>query len=181
MKKHHIFPILGLALLAAQGAMAKSPLASSQELGKAEGRCRDGEQGPAILVEASGLKDRNGLMKLEVYPANDDDFLQDDNILLNAGKVFRRVEQDVPDAGPVVLCVRVPAAGAYAIVLLHDRDSNHKFGWWGDGAGLSGNPKLGLKKPKAELATINAGNGLTRTSIVLNYRRGLGVAPIRAN
>ncbi|MEY2942947.1 MAG: hypothetical protein RLY97_961 [Pseudomonadota bacterium] len=181
MKTHIIFAGLALAMLAPLTVLAKVPLASSQELGKAEGRCRDGEQGPAILVEASGLKDRKGLMKLEVYPANDDDFLQDDNILLNAGKVFRRVEQDLPDSGPVVLCVRVPTAGAYAIVLLHDRDSNHKFGWWGDGAGLSGNPKLGLKKPRAALATINAGNGLTRTAIVLNYRHGLGIAPIRAN
>ena len=37
-----------------------------QELGKAEGRCRPGEPGPALLVSALGLKDRSGNLKLEV-------------------------------------------------------------------------------------------------------------------
>src|SRR5689334_20217620 len=100
-----------------------SHLRSSPELGQAEGRCRLGENGPAFLVDVIGLKDRRGLLKLELYPANDEDFLEDDNILLNAGKTFRRVEIAVPPAGPVELCIRAPAAGLYALSLLHDRDA----------------------------------------------------------
>src|SRR5689334_8360802 len=103
-------------------------LRSSPDLGKAEGRCRPGESGPSFLVDVAGLKDRRGLLKLELYPANDDDFLEDDNVLLNHGKTFRRVEVAVPQSGPVTLCIRAPGPGLYALSLLHDRDANHKFG-----------------------------------------------------
>lgn len=155
-------------------------LASSPELGKAEGQCRPNESGPSFLVSVEGLKDRQGLLKLEVYPANDQDFLADDNVLLGAGKVFRRVEEPVPARGPVQLCIRVPAPGAYALSLLHDRDSNRKFGLSVDGIGFASNPRLGLSKPKAAHASAVAGSGPTRTVIVMNYRRNLfSFGPIR--
>lgn len=148
-------------------------LRSTPDLGKAEGQCRPGEDGPALLVEVTGLKDRRGLLKLELYPANDVDFLQDDNILVAAGKVFRRVEVSVPRASPVAMCIRAPAAGTYAVSLLHDRDSDRRFGLSVDGIGFGGNPKLGWSKPKAAAASVRVGSGPTRTRIVLNYRRGL--------
>lgn len=144
-----------------------------QELGKAEGRCRPGETGPALLVSAVGLKDRAGDLKLEVYPANDQDFLQDDKILIGQGKTFRRVEEPVPASGTPTLCVRVPGPGTYAVSLLHDRDANHKFNLSGDGVGFSGNHKLSWSKPKAAASSVVAGAGLTRVPIVLNYRQGL--------
>ncbi|MBI1403877.1 MAG: DUF2141 domain-containing protein [Porphyrobacter sp.] len=140
--------------------------------------CRRGESGPSFLVEVDGLKDRKGNLKLEVYPANDEDFLQDDNILIAAGKTFRRVEQAVPADGPVELCIRVPAPGPYAVSLLHDRDSNRKFGWRVDGIGFASNPKLGWGKPKVEKAIARAGASPTRVRIVLNYWRGLGMRPV---
>lgn len=152
---------------------------SSPELGKAEGRCRVGEQGPALLVDVTGLKDRRGMVKLEVYPANDDDFLADDSVLVNAGKVFRRVEQPLPAVGAVTLCVRVPGPGSYSVLVLHDRDANHKFSWWSDGVGFAGNPRLGWRKPSAEATSIATQSGITRTTIVMNYRHGLGEAPLR--
>ena len=58
-------------------------------------------------------------------------------------------------------------------MVLHDRDSNHRFGLSIDGVGFGGNPRLGLGKPRAAAATIVAGPGETRQRIVLNYRRGL--------
>ena len=112
----------GLAIAAPLMLAAGPALQSSPDLGKAEGRCRPGEGGPALLVEAVGMKDRAGLMKLEVYPANDQDFLADDNVLVAAGKTFRRVEIATPQAGAVVLCVRIPGPGTYAVSLLHDRN-----------------------------------------------------------
>lgn len=155
---------------------------SSPELGKAEGRCRPGEQGPALLVRIDGLKDHQGNLKLEVYPANDKDFLQDDNILINEGKVFRRVEQSVGSDNPVQLCVRIPGPGTYAVSVLHDRDGNRKFGLSVDGVGFSGNPKLGLGKPKAaKSSVVVTGNGLSRITVVMNYRTGLmSFGPLRA-
>ena len=131
-----------------------------------------------MLVTAVGLKDRKGHLKLEVYPANDADFLQDDNILVEQGKVFRRVEEAVPATSPVTLCIRVPRPGSYSVILLHDRNSNHKFDWQVDGVGFAGNPKLGWTKPKASDAKVFASGGPTALPIVLNYHRGLGMAPI---
>jgi uncharacterized protein (DUF2141 family) len=152
---------------------------TSPDLGKAQAQCRVNEPGPAFLVEVVGLKDRDGLLKLEVYPSNDDDFLQDDNILVNARKIFRRVEMPVPHSGTVTMCIRVPAAGPYSLSLLHDRDENHKYGWMVDGVGFSANPHLGWFKPKADATRAFAGSGLTRIRIILNYRHFLGVAPIK--
>lgn len=151
---------------------------STPDLGKAEGQCRPNESGPAFLVHVEGLKDRKGLLKLEVYPDNEDDFLEDDNILVSAGKTFRRVEEPVPQSGPVEMCIRVPSSGPYAVSLLHDRDSNHKFGWRVDGVGFAGNPKLGWSKPRASESSAVAGPGLTDLTIILNYRHGLWMRPI---
>lgn len=158
--------------------LVAATLPSTPDLGKAEGQCRPGERGPAFLVQVRGLKDRKGRLKLEVYPANDKDFLQDDNLLVMAGKTFRRVEVPVPATGTPQLCVRLPSAGTYAVSLLHDRDENRKFNWRIDGIGFSGNPRLGWGKPSSGKAAVNAGSGLTTIQIVLNYRHGLGVAPL---
>jgi uncharacterized protein (DUF2141 family) len=164
--------------LPAPRVLAAAIIPSSPNLGKAEGRCRAHEPGPALLVDVVGLKDRTGNLKLEVYPPTDRDFLQDDNVLVSEGKVFRRVEVPVPQSGAVELCIRIPAAGSYSVSLLHDRDANRRFGWMVDGVGFSGNPKLGWRKPRAAKTRIVAGSGVTRLSIVLNYRHGLGVAPL---
>ncbi len=168
--------LLPMMLLPVSAALAIIP--STPDLGKAEAKCRGGEQGPALLVQIDGLKDRSGNLKLEVYPSNDADFLQDDNILISAGKAFRRVEVAVPDKGIVELCARVPGPGVYSVSVLHDRDSNRKFGLSVDGIGFTGNPRLYFSKPKAAKTRITAGAGLTRATVVMNYRRGLGMSPL---
>lgn len=166
-------------LIAALPLLVAANIPSTPDLGKAEARCRPGETGPALLVTVAGLKDRRGNLKLEVYPSNDTDFLADDNVLISQGKTFRRVEMPVPTSDPVVLCARIPGPGAYSVSLLHDRDSNRRFGWTVDGIGFADNPKLGWSKPKADKTRVIAGAGLTRLTIVLNYRHGLGVAPLK--
>ncbi|MEJ2411010.1 MAG: DUF2141 domain-containing protein [Novosphingobium sp.] len=158
--------------------LAAALMPSTPDLGKAEAQCRPDEKGPAFMVTVDGLKDRKGNLKLEVYPDNNEDFLEDDNILLSAGKTFRRVEVPVPASGTPVLCVRLPAPGTYAVSLLHDRNKDRKFNWTIDGIGFAGNPRLGWGKPKARKASATAGPGLTPITIILNYRRGLGVAPL---
>jgi uncharacterized protein (DUF2141 family) len=124
-------------------------------------------------VTVAGLKDREGRLKLEVYPARDEDFLADDNLLVEQGKTFRRVEQGIPASGPVRLCVRIPGPGSYGLSLLHDRDLNRKFGLSADGIGFSKNPQLGMSKPRVAAVAVSAGSGLTNIKIVMNYRRGL--------
>lgn len=159
---------------------AAAGLRSSPSLGMAEGRCRPDERGPAIVVTMTGLKNRSGLARVELYPDDDRDFLADDNVLIGQGKLFRRAEIKVPEAGPVELCIRVPAPGRYAMAVLHDVDANRKFSLSIDGIGFPGNPKLGWSKPRAAQAAVWAGEGITRLSVRMNYRRGLlSFAPIR--
>jgi uncharacterized protein (DUF2141 family) len=165
--------LMSLLLASAVPPAAVKAIPSTPDLGTAEGRCRPNESGPAFLITLAGLKDRQGRVKVELYPNNDDDFLQDDNKLVAAGKTFRRVEMDVPQSGPVVLCIRAPAAGTYTLSLLHDRDSNRKFGLSIDGLGFPTDPKLGWSKPKARSAFATTGNGPTRITVTMQYRKGL--------
>lgn len=76
-----------------QAAVATLP---RQELGKADAACRQGEAGPALMVEVVGLRDRRGLLKLEAYPPDDAGFLADDATLVAEGRVFRRIEVPPP-------------------------------------------------------------------------------------
>jgi len=156
---------------------ATAMLASSPNLGVEAGRCQVPETGPAFLVEVEGLKDRAGRLKLELYPANDRDFLADDNVLVAAGKAFARVDVPTPAAGAVQLCIRAPRPGRYALTLLHDRNGDHKFQLSGDGVGFSGNPRLGWGKPSAGHVAIDVENAPRALAIVLNYRHGLGMRP----
>lgn len=146
---------------------------SLTELGKVGAKCSAGEQGPSVKIEVVGLKDREGLLKLELYPANDQDFLGDDATIVRAGKPFRRVEIPVPRGNPVSICIRAPGPGTYALSLMHDRDSNHKFGLSVDGVGFPNNPRLGFSKPKAAAAAVRVGSGPVTIRVVMNYRHGL--------
>ena len=168
--------MIELALLA---MAATTPIRSTPGLGVAEGRCRAHEPGPAIMITAVGLKDKTGTLRAELYPADPKDFLRDDNLLVAAGKTFRRVVVPVPVSGPVKVCIRVPGPGTYALALTHDRDGRQKFNFWRDGIGFAGNPRLGLSAPSAASAHIAAGPTITPTNIVLNYRYGVfGFRPI---
>jgi uncharacterized protein (DUF2141 family) len=168
--------VAAIPLLLAAGPALKS----TPDLGKAEGRCRPGESGPALLVEATGMKDRTGNMKLEIYPSNEKDFLADDNVLVAAGKTFRRVEVPVPQSGAVVLCVRIPGPGTYAVSVLHDRNTDRRFNWKVDGIGFSGNPKLGWSKPNYRKSSVHVSSGgVSRIQVTMNYKNGLGVSPLK--
>ena len=141
--------------------------------------CVSDEQGPAVRVNVQGLKDARGVLRLELYPPVDGDFLQDDFVLLNAGKVFRRVVEPAPAADPVEMCIRAPEPGRYALALIHTRHSQPTFNPFIDGIGFAGNPHLGFSKPRARQATITVGPGVTDITIVMNYLNGLSISPGR--
>lgn len=140
-----------------------------------------GGGGPAIRVNVSGLKDRIGELKLELYPANEADFLKDDRDLIKEGKFFRRVRVPTPQSGPITLCIKAPTPGHYALLFTHNRDGRNKFDFWSDGAGFPSNVKLGRTRPKLDMAAINVGSGVTTTNIQAQYLRGLGgFGPIKS-
>lgn len=169
-----VLPVLFAASLAAvpQDAEAVPPV------GPDAAACAGGG-GPAVRADISGLKDRTGRLKLELYPANEADFLKDDHDLKREGKVFRRIWAAMPANGAVALCIKVPAPGRYALLFTHDRDGRNKFDFWKDGAGIPSNTKLGRARPKVEQAVVQVGNGVTTTRIKAQYLRGLsGFGPV---
>jgi uncharacterized protein (DUF2141 family) len=153
-------------------------LAAASPIGMAGAECTPGARGARLEVQVAGWKDRRGRIRVELYPPDDGDFLADDTDLIAAGKPFRRIDLPVPPSGPVTLCIMAPAPGRYALVVLHDRDGNHKFGVASDGIGFGGNPRLGWSKPKAAAAAVTVPSGGGSVHIVLNYRRGLAMRPL---
>lgn len=165
--------VMKMMAVAAIALAAMPQEAGAQILGSDAAACASGG-GPAILARIEGLKDRKGNLKLELYPANDEDFLQDDGVLVRAGKTFRRVKVPTPAGGPIAMCIRVPHPGRYALLFTHDRDGKNKFNFWSDGAGFPANTKLGRRKPPLASALIDVPNGVATTTIRAQYLRGLG-------
>ncbi|URW77017.1 DUF2141 domain-containing protein [Sphingomonas donggukensis] len=159
-------------------ATATAPVAAQgAPIGDDAAACTSGT-GSAIRVNVTGLKDRTGRLKLELYPANEEDFLKDDRDLVKEGKFFRRIWAQTPASGDVALCIKAPAPGRYALLFTHDRDGKNKFNFWRDGAGFVSTAKLGRSRPKLEQAELTVGRGVTSVTIRTQYLRGLsGFAP----
>ncbi|MCW3837197.1 DUF2141 domain-containing protein [Sphingomonas canadensis] len=136
--------------------------------------------GVPIHVIALDMKDRTGSIKVELWPANEQDFLKDDRDLKREGKFFARVWGKVPASGPVTLCIRVPQAGRYGMVFTHDRDGKNKFNIWKDGVGVVSNRAVGRSRPKLAYSTINVAPGGVQVTLKMQYLRGLsGFSPAR--
>jgi uncharacterized protein (DUF2141 family) len=167
MRAKHFFLGLGLAL----GAPT---VAHADMLGSDRAACTAGG-GSAIRVNVLGLKDRTGRLKLELYPATEDDFLKDDRDLKKEGKFFRRIWADTPAGeGQVSMCIKAPKPGRYALLFTHDRDGKNKFNFWRDGAGFPSNHRLGRSRPDLAEAIIEVGSDMAVTNIRVQYMRGLG-------
>lgn len=163
---------LTLASTALVAAMAPFG-AEAAVIGSDAGACTSGRE-PSLLVNVVGLKDRKGEMKLELYPADEDDFLKDDRDLIKEGKFFRRVRTPTPQSGGVEMCIRAPSAGRYALLVTHNRDGKNKFSFWSDGAGFVSTQKLGRSRPKVGQAIVDVGQGVTPVTVRMQYLRGLG-------
>jgi uncharacterized protein (DUF2141 family) len=158
-------------------ALLVTPAAAQRVLGKDAEACVDGE--PSIRVTATGLRDRTGRVKLELFPASGEDFLKDDTQLRREGKLFRRVWARTPKEGPVVICIRVPGRGRYALLFTHDRDGRNKFDFFQDGAGFPSNRRIGRSWPLLSDGEVNVGSGGTQVSVRVQYLRGMsGFAPL---
>jgi uncharacterized protein (DUF2141 family) len=165
MLRASLFVALGLAACAIPSA------ASAQDW--TDGSCAIGS-GPRLYVTVSGLKDRSGRLKLELYPGNEADFLKDDRDLKAEGKPFRRVWSSTPASGDVRLCIRAPSAGQWAVLFTHDRDGKNKFNFWQDGAGFPSNQRLGRSRPKLRQALVNIPATGGEIKVQVQYLKGLG-------
>lgn len=162
-------PLIAASVLAAvQAAPAQAAL------GPDAAACRSGANRPAILVNVSGFKNRVGRLRVQIYSGNPADFLA-------RGKKLRRIDVPVTSSGNMAVCVAVPRAGNYAVAVRHDADANGKSGW-NDGGGFSRNPSISLVslRPRHSDVVIPVGNGVKTINVVLNYRRGLSIGPVRS-
>lgn len=166
-----------LAILAAGGiaVAASSPAASAQrqEISNDMRHCAAGAPGPAVQVEVSGFKAATGRVRVQAYPATKASWLE-------KGAWINRIDTAVaPRGGKMTFCVPLPDSGAFGIAVRHDVDGSGKSGW-NDGGGFSNNPSLSLLslKPSASKTAIRVGSGVTRISVVLNYRQGMTIKPI---
>jgi len=143
--------------------------------------CRPGAAEPALLLQITGLKDRAGSLRVELYPDRDPEFLGDKNKILESGQVFRRIIFDVPPGpGPTLACLGIPRPGRYSLAVIHDRQNTRHFSPFIDGIGFPGDPRLSYSKPPASKAWITIAPGLNRARLTIQYLHGLfQVGPVR--
>lgn len=163
-------PALVAAGLGALGfAGAATPLAAETLGVKIDNdmrRCAPGN-GPAVRLEVTGLKSASGNLFVRTYRAKDSDWLK-------SRRYIHRVDT-TPRKGNMTVCVPLPAAGDYAIVVQHDANGNFKKDFSTDGAGMSNNPEiktfLGIPRPPAlDKTRFRAGEGVTRIAVQMKYQ-----------
>ena len=152
-------------------ALAAQTGAAQAALGPDAARCRAGD-GPALLVNVDGFKARTGNLRVNVYGSDPEAFLE-------RGRYVRRIDLRVTGSGTMPVCVRVPHAGRYAVAVRHDVDGDGND--WGDGGGFSRNPRLSLTnlRPSYGNVAFVVGKRVQPVSVVLNYRFGLSIRPVR--
>ena len=151
-------------------ALAAAPTAA-QAMGPDAAACRGGGNG--ILVTVDGFRARTGNVRVALFGSNPRAFLA-------RGQTMRKIDLPVSRGGPMQICVALPHPGRYAVAVRHDIDGNGRSGW-NDGGGFSRNPDISLAnlRPSYDSVAINAGRGVTPVRVVLNYRFGLAIRPVR--
>jgi uncharacterized protein (DUF2141 family) len=167
-----MFKLMAKAAVAAL-AFTALPGAAPAALGPDAAACRAGGNAPAILVYVDGFRARSGNVRVNVYGADPDKFLA-------RGQYVRRIDLPVSRAGAMQICVALPQAGRYAVVVRHDQDGNGRSGW-SDGGGFSRNPRLSLTslRPNFDNVAFNVGQSPIPVDVVLNYRFGFSIRPVR--
>jgi uncharacterized protein (DUF2141 family) len=113
-------------------------------------------------VKVVGLKDRSGMLRVELYPDTKEDFVVN---------MLSRVEVPTP-AGDPTICIALPKPGRYAITVHHDRNTNNKFDLFTDGFGFSNNPHIGFSLPKVDKVAFDAPAGITSLEVDVHYMFG---------
>ena len=168
--------LLPLALLLA----SPHPAQAADILGPDAAACAPGSGKDAVLIRVDGFKNREGTLRVELWPGNDADFMRNHHELVAEGKAYARVTVPVPAYGPANVCVPLPAPGVYAMGAFHSPAGVRKFDYKKDGATFTRNPKVGIfnTKPKAADVAMRFNSGLSVSNVTLNYLKGLGFGPV---
>lgn len=121
------------------------------------------EPGQAALeVTVDNLQSVEGQMRAQIYSSDPEEFLA-------KGKKLVRVDVPVETLDGPVICVPLPEPGTYALVVMHDKNSNGKADFFSEGFGFSNNPKLSLAPPDGEEVMFVASAGISKHNIELTY------------
>lgn len=121
----------------------------------------DGVTGARALINILGLENKEGNIRVQVYSDDPAEFLEN-------GKKLLRVDVPVSSLDAQV-CVTFPAAGTYAMVVMHDRNANGRADILTEGFGFSRNPKLMFSKPDHDEVAMVIPEGVTEIDVSLNY------------
>lgn len=164
-------------LIPALALLLGSPAAASI-LGPQADACRPGSGQSAVLLSIDGFKSRDGNVRVELWPGTEGDFLRDHHALVAEGKAYERVTVPTPATGPARVCIRLPGPGTYALGAFHSPSGERKFNFRRDGVTFTRNPKVGLRRPRADEVAVTYGAGLNSETVTLNYLRGLAFRPL---
>ena len=157
---------LGLGALIAAMPVAADP----REARVGDQTCARGGS-PAVLVHVAGLKSGAGKVRVQAYGPGSSNYLK-------KGEWAGRVDVPLGGKRSVDVCLPLPAAGSYSIVVRHDANANKKSDW-NDGAGFSRNPKLSLLgRPSFGQTAVQVARGPAKIRVTINYRQGMKVGPI---
>ena len=165
MSKVRLDAVMALATIALSAPAAGAPLS----------RC-DAARTPALLVRVDGFKARTGTVRVQTYGG-------DPRHYFDKASYLKRVDAAVPPAGPLEICMTVPAPGRYAVSVRHDVDGSGHTGR-GDGGGMSGNPHMSLldvllrRKPDPALVAVEVERGVRVVPVTLNYLFGASFRPV---
>ena len=129
-----------------------------------------GSPGPAkLMVSITGMRSSKGLIAATLYPDDPNRFL------VHHGQVY---VQHVNAEAPIThFCLSLPdAPAAYALVVYHDEDGNHKFnrtklGLPTEGYGLSNDPPTFLGLPTFSSVRFKTHAGDNPIEIKMHYPR----------
>jgi len=135
--------------------------------------CQNGNGTPAFLVRVYGFKRPTGVVRVQIYGDQPEDFLA-------PGKYLKRIDLPVAEGKEMHVCVALPQAGDYVVAVRHDMNGDGKSGW-NDGGGFSRNPNISLfhLRPNYKDVVLSARSGVQPVDVVLNYRSGLSIRPIK--
>ncbi len=138
--------------------------------GQDESACTAGKN--AVLVTVRGFSNNVGGVRVQLYRANES--------FLEKGEWLVRAERKRDGNATMRFCLPVPSAGRYGVAVRHDANGDGKSGW-SDGAGFSRNPSLSLMslKPPAAKVAFDIGREPAAVDIVMQYRSGLGIKPLK--
>ena len=120
--------------------------------------------GPAVRVNVAGVKSSSGRLRVQLYRATKQDWLE-------SGRWLQRIEAPAK-AGSMSFCLPVPGAGSYAVAVRHDVNGNGSTDILKDGGAMSNDPSVNvfnLGKPSVSKTAFPVGNEVKTITVSMRY------------